>query len=60
MAGDLVAGAGDLAEGGDELPDAQVIELPQAERLGLTHPGPPAGPVPAGVPRAFADRCARP
>jgi DNA-directed RNA polymerase subunit beta' len=31
MAGDLVAGAGDLAEGGDELPDAQVIELPQAE-----------------------------
>ena len=31
MAGDLVAGAGDLAEGGEEQPDAQVIELPQAE-----------------------------
>ena len=31
MAGDMVAGAGDLAEGGEELPDAKVIELPQAE-----------------------------
>ena len=28
---DLVAGLGDLAEGSDELPDAQVIDLPLAE-----------------------------
>ncbi len=31
MAGDLVAGLGDLAEGGDDLPDAKVIDLPRAE-----------------------------
>ncbi len=31
MAGDLVAGNGDQAEAGDELPDAQVIDLPRAE-----------------------------
>jgi DNA-directed RNA polymerase subunit beta' len=31
MAGDLVPATGDLAPGGDEQPDAQVIELPQAE-----------------------------
>jgi DNA-directed RNA polymerase subunit beta' len=31
MAGDLVPATGDLAAGSDEQPDAQVIELPQAE-----------------------------
>jgi DNA-directed RNA polymerase subunit beta' len=31
MAGDMVAGDGDLAEGSDELPDAKVIDLPRAE-----------------------------
>ena len=31
MAAEMVAGAGDLAESGEELPDAQVIELPVNE-----------------------------
>ncbi|MBU6329832.1 MAG: DNA-directed RNA polymerase subunit beta', partial [Acidobacteria bacterium] len=31
MAGDMVAGTGDLAEGSDEEPDAEVIDLPRAE-----------------------------
>jgi hypothetical protein len=31
MAAEMVAGAGDLAESGEELPDAQVIELPVSE-----------------------------
>ena len=55
MAGDLVAAAGDLAAGGDEQPDAEVIELPAGRRLGLTHPGAAGRACPAGVPRAFAE-----
>jgi DNA-directed RNA polymerase subunit beta' len=31
MAGDMVAGAGDLAESGESLPDAEVIDLPLAD-----------------------------
>jgi hypothetical protein len=31
MSAEMVAGAGDLAESGEELPDAQVIELPVAD-----------------------------
>jgi hypothetical protein len=31
MSAEMVAGAGDLAEFGEELPDAQVIELPVAD-----------------------------
>ncbi|NCY15400.1 MAG: DNA-directed RNA polymerase subunit beta' [Actinobacteria bacterium] len=31
MTGDMVAGAGDLAEGSDEEPDAEIIDLPRAE-----------------------------
>jgi hypothetical protein len=33
MAAEMVAGAGDLAEAGEELPDAQVIDLPVAEAI---------------------------